>query len=69
MTQRNVVCKTTLVWIALAALLLSPRGARAAKLASIHFSDRDYFQDPQYAQDKEKERRDREQEARDREQD
>jgi len=68
MTQRNVVCKTTLVWIALAALLLSPSGARAARLAAIHFSDRDLLQDPQDAQDREQERRDREQEARDREQ-
>ena len=68
MTQRNVACKTTLVWIALAALLLSPSGARAAKLAAIHLSGLDYFQDPQDAQDREQERRDREQEARDREQ-
>ena len=68
MTQRTVVCKSTLIWIALAALLLSPAGARAARLAAIHLADRDYSQDPQDAQDKEQERRDREQEARDREQ-
>lgn len=60
MTQRNAVCKTTLIWIALAALLLSPTSARAARLAALH------FQDPQDARDKEQERRDREQEARDR---
>jgi outer membrane protein assembly factor BamD (BamD/ComL family) len=68
MTQRNAVCSTILVWIALAALLLSPVSARAARLATIRLADRDYFQDPQDAQDKEQERRDREQEARDREQ-
>ena len=68
MTQRNAVCKTTLNWIAIAALLLSPAGARAARLATVHVGDRDYSQDPQDAQDKEQERRDREQEARDREQ-
>ena len=68
MTQRNAVCKTTLIWIALAALLLSPAGASAARLATIHFGDQDYSQDPQDAQDKEQQRRDREQEARDREQ-
>src|SRR5215472_6451915 len=68
MTQRNVVCKTTLIWLAFAALLLSPAGARAKKPAAIPRGDGDYFQDLQDAQDKEQERRDREQEARDREQ-
>jgi hypothetical protein len=68
MTQRKVVCKSILVWIALAAVLVSPAGARAARLATIHPADRDYFQDPQDAQDQEQERRDREQEAREREQ-
>jgi len=68
MTQRNAFRKTTLVWIALAGLLLSPASARAARLAAIPFAYRDCSQDPQDAQDKEQERRDREQEARDREQ-
>ncbi|HKW35002.1 MAG TPA: HEAT repeat domain-containing protein [Candidatus Acidoferrum sp.] len=68
MTQRNVVCKATLVWIAFAALLLSPGGARASRLSAIHLSDRGFLQDPQDAPDREQERRDREQEARDREQ-
>ena len=68
MTQRNVVCKTTVVSIALTAMLLSPPGARAARLAAIHLSDKDLFHDAQDAQDREQERRDREQEAREREQ-
>src|SRR5689334_8858129 len=67
MTQRNAVCRTTLIWIALAALLLSPTGARAARLvASLPAGH--FFLAPQSAQEKEEERREREQEARDREQ-
>lgn len=67
MTQRNVVCRTTLIWIALAALLLSPTDARAARLvASLPAGH--FFLTPQSAQEKEEERREREQEARDREQ-
>ena len=66
MTQRNVVCKTTLVWIAFAVLLLSPTRARAAWLvASLPAGH--FLLAPQSAQEKEQERRDREQEARDRE--
>jgi hypothetical protein len=66
MTQRNVVCNTTLVWIAFAALLLSPTRARAAWLvASLPAGH--FLLAPQSAQEKEQERRDREQEARDRE--
>lgn len=68
MTQRNVVCRTSVVWIAVAAFLLSPARTRAARLAATHLADWSYLQDPQDAQDKEQERRDREQEARDREQ-
>jgi HEAT repeat protein len=67
MTQRIVVCRTTLAWIALAALLLSPTGARGARLvASLPLGH--FFLAPQSAQEKEEERREREQEARDREQ-
>lgn len=68
MTQRNVVCRTSVVWIAVAALLLSPVRARAARFAAIHLPSGSFLQDPQDAQDKEQEKRDREQEARDREQ-
>lgn len=59
--------KTGLIWIA-AALLMSPRGARAARLTASYPATPEFFQDSQSAQDKEQERRDREQEARDREQ-
>jgi hypothetical protein len=68
MTLRNAVCRTSMVWIAIAALLLSPARTRAARLAVNHLAIGDFLQDPQEAQDKEQERRDREQEARDREQ-
>ncbi|HEX4541805.1 MAG TPA: HEAT repeat domain-containing protein, partial [Candidatus Acidoferrum sp.] len=62
MTIGILLRKTGLVWIAATALLLSPRGARAARLLA------DYsFQGAQSAQEKEQERRDREQEARERE--
>lgn len=65
MTQRNVACKTTLIWIAIAALLLSPTGARAARLVA-NLPAGHFFLAPQSAQEKEEERREREQEARDR---
>jgi len=68
MTQRNAVRRTSMVWIAIAALLLFPAGARGARFVSSIFSARDFLQDSQDAQDKEQQRRDREQEARDREQ-
>lgn len=68
MTQRNVVCRTSVMWIAAAALLLSPLRAQAARIAATHLFSANFLQDPQDAQDKEQERRDREQEARDREQ-
>lgn len=60
--------KTGIVWLAAAALLVSPRGARAARLIASNPATPEFFQDLQTAQDKEQERRDREQEARDREQ-
>lgn len=68
MTQRNVVCRTNMVWIAIAALLLLPARTRAARLVPANLAPDVFLQDPQDAQDKEQERRDREQEARDREQ-
>lgn len=60
--------KTSLAWIAAAALLMSPRGAHAARLVANYPSAPEFLPDPQDAQDKEQERREREQEARDREQ-
>ena len=68
MTQQNVACRTNMVWIAMAALLLLPARTRAARLHPADLSPESFLQDPQDAQDKEQERRDREQEARDREQ-
>ena len=68
MTQRNVLCRTSVMWIAFAALLLSPVRARAARITATHLTIGGFLQDPQDAQDKEQERRDREQEARDRKQ-
>ena len=68
MTLRNAVCRTSTVWIAVAALLLSPARTRAARLAAASLSAQDFLQGPQDAQDHEQERQDREQEARDREQ-
>src|SRR5215472_12445759 len=68
MTQRNVSCRTSMVWAAIAALLLYPTGARAARRVVAQLAAQDFLQDPQDAQDKEQERRDREQETRDREQ-
>lgn len=68
MTLRKAVCRTSTVWLAVAALLLSPARTRAAQLAAASLSAEDFPQNPQADQDKEQERRDREQEARDREQ-
>ena len=59
MTLRNAVCRTGTVWIAVAALLLSPARTRAARLAAANLSGEDFPQDPQDAQDKQQERRDR----------
>jgi HEAT repeats len=67
MTIGNSTRKTGITWLAIAALLLAPAGARAHHLA-LHSKPPDFLQDPQDTQDKEQEKRDREQEARDREQ-
>jgi len=56
-----------MVWLAIAALLLAPAGARAHRLTKTNLQAADSLQDPQEIQDKEQERRDREQERRDRE--
>ena len=53
-----------MVWLAVAALLLAPVGARAHCLTKTNLPAADSLQDPQEIQDKEQERRDREQEAR-----
>lgn len=68
MTLRNAVCRTSTVWIAIAALLLSPARTRAARFAAIHPAPGEFFQDPEDAQDREQDRREREQETREREQ-
>ena len=68
MTLRNAMCRTGAVWIAVAALLLSPARTPAARLAAASLSAEKSLPAPQDAQDKEQERRDREQDARDREQ-
>jgi hypothetical protein len=68
MTIGNSNKKTSIAWIAMAALLLAPAGARAHRLAANSLQAADSLQDPQEAQDREQEKRDREQEARDREQ-
>lgn len=68
MTIGNSVRKTGIAWIALAALLLAPAGARAHRLVATKLHSADFFQGSQEAQDKTQEKRDRAQEARDREQ-
>jgi HEAT repeat protein len=70
MIRRNSVNRTSLVWIAIAALLLSPAGARArgAHVMASNLPATTFYQDPQDAQAKEPERSDREEEAREREQ-
>jgi hypothetical protein len=67
MSIGNSVGKTSVVWIAVAALLLAPGVTRARGHKAIPVQFADSPQDQQEAQDKEQERRDREQEARDRE--
>jgi HEAT repeats len=67
MTIGNSVRKTGIAWIAFAALLLAPAGARAHRLVTTKPHSADFFQGSQEAQDKAQEKRDREQEARDRE--
>src|SRR5215467_5063732 len=68
MTQRKSPHGASIFSIALAALLLFPAGARAARIVASDPLPQSFSQDPQDAQDKDQERRDREQEARDREQ-
>lgn len=68
MTRRNPGHRTSLVWIAVAALLLSPGRARAAHFVTSNLRPTSLLQDPQDAQEKEQERREREEEAREREQ-
>ena len=68
MTIGNSVRNTSIVWIATAALLLTPTGARARRLEMNNLRGADSLQDPQEAQDKEQEKREREQEAREKEQ-
>jgi hypothetical protein len=67
MTIGNSMGRTSLAWIAIAALLLAPAAARAHGLKVFPSRPVDSLQDAQEAQDKEQEKRDREQEARDRE--
>src|SRR5882762_9347315 len=59
--------KSSVGWIAIAALLLAPAITRARGPQSIPMQSADSLQDSQEARDKEQEKRDREQEARDRE--
>jgi HEAT repeat protein len=68
MTERNVRCRKNMIWIAILALVLYPKGARAARSVARDFTSAHFSLAPHSAQDKEQERRDREQEARDREQ-
>jgi hypothetical protein len=67
MSMGNSVGKTSVAWIAVAALLLAPAVTRARGHEAVPVQSADSPQDQQEAQDKEQERRDREQEARDRE--
>src|SRR6202045_3192226 len=67
MTIGNSIGKTSVSWIAVAALLLAPAVTRAYGLKAIPEQSADSLQDPQEAQDKEQEKREREQEARERE--
>jgi hypothetical protein len=68
MTRRNSVHRTSIVWIAVAALLISPVRARAARVMAGHLPATIFYQDPQDVQEKEQERREREEEAREKEQ-
>ncbi len=66
MTRRNVMHRTSLTWIAVAALLISPLRARAARPVASNLPAAAFLQDPRDAQEKEQERREREEEARER---
>src|SRR5216683_2005539 len=67
MTIGNSSRPSGMVWLAIAALLLAPVGARAHRFTKTNLQAADSLQDSQELQDKEQERRDREQEKRDRE--
>jgi len=67
MTVGNSVGKTSVAWMAIAALLLAPALTRARVLKAMPMPSGDSLQDSQEARDKEQEKREREQEARDRE--
>jgi len=68
MTIGNSLGKTSMAWIAIAALLVAPATTRANRPPITSLQAADSLQDPQELQDKEQERREREQEARNREQ-
>jgi len=61
MTIGNSIGKTSMAWIAIAALLLAPTVTRAHGLKAIPKQYADSLQVPQEAQDKEQEKREREQ--------
>ncbi|MCU1316381.1 MAG: hypothetical protein JWN63_1703, partial [Candidatus Acidoferrum typicum] len=67
MTIGNSIGKTSMAWIAVAALLLAPAVMGAHGLKAIPKPSADSLQDRQETQDKEQEKREREQEARERE--
>jgi len=67
MTLRISPYLTTIIWLAVAALLLSPAKAGARRFPASQLLSGNYLQDPQETREKEQERREREQEARDRE--
>jgi hypothetical protein len=67
MTLRISPYRTTIIWLAVAALLLSPAKAGARRFPASQLLSGNYPQDPQETREKEQERREREQEARDRE--
>src|SRR5229473_5428839 len=67
MTIGNSLGKSSVAWIAIAALLLAPAISRARGLEPIPIRAANSLPDSQEARDKEQEKRDREQEARDRE--
>src|SRR5437899_13002092 len=68
MPSRNEVQRTSLGWMAVAALLISPVRARAARVIASRLPATTFLQDPQDVQEKEQERRERQEEAREREQ-
>jgi gas vesicle protein len=67
MTIGNSSRPSGIVWLAVAALLLAPVGARAHRLTKTNLQAADSLQDPQERRDRAQEARDREQERRDRE--